>query len=156
MGLLTFCYVLTKTSHILVLHVETWTTGSVGAYGIKGRPPSFKCSNHCTLDFRLETIVNVNELYMYHNLFHLAVVISKDLHAAPSHLLVVPAQNLERPSHEYVLTSLVAWPDLNHKMGLDARKPVFGVCEQHRRRPACASAQPDQCLCYSLIEKYHI
>ena len=24
-------------------------------------------------------------------------------------------------------------------MGLDARKPVFGVCEQHRRRPTCAS-----------------
>ena len=25
-----------------------------------------------------------------------------------------------------------------------------GVCEQQRRRPACASAQSDQCLCYSL------
>ena len=24
-------------------------------------------------------------------------------------------------------------------MGLDARKPVFGVCEQQRRRPACAA-----------------
>ena len=27
------------------------------------------------------------------------------------------------------------------------------VCEQHRRRPACASAQSDQRLCYSLSEK---
>ena len=26
-----------------------------------------------------------------------------------------------------------------------------GGCEQHRRRPACASAQTDQRLCYSLI-----
>ena len=26
-----------------------------------------------------------------------------------------------------------------------------GVCEQHRRRPACASTQSDQRLCYSLI-----
>ena len=29
-----------------------------------------------------------------------------------------------------------------------------GVCEQQRRRPACASAQTDQRLCYLLIEKY--
>ena len=41
------------------------------------------------------------------------------------------------------------------KMG-DMRKPVFGVCEQHRPRPACASAQTDQPLCYSLFGKYHI
>ena len=31
-----------------------------------------------------------------------------------------------------------------------------GVCEQHGRRPACASAQSDQRPCYSLIGKYHI
>ena len=49
-------------------------------------------------------------------------------------------------------------------LGLDARKPVFGglsttkvrVCQQQRRRPACAYAQTDQHLCYSLIGKYHI
>ena len=32
-------------------------------------------------------------------------------------------------------------------VGLDARKPVFGVCDQQRRRPAWASAQTDQRLC---------
>ena len=31
-----------------------------------------------------------------------------------------------------------------------------GVCEQHRRRPACASAQIDQGHCPSLIGKYHV
>ena len=31
-----------------------------------------------------------------------------------------------------------------------------GGCEQHRCRPACASAQSDPRLCYSLFEKYHI
>ena len=31
-----------------------------------------------------------------------------------------------------------------------------GVCEQQRRRSACASAQTDQRLCYSLTGKYHI
>ena len=29
------------------------------------------------------------------------------------------------------------------------------VCELQRRRPACASAQSDQRLCFSLIGKYH-
>ena len=27
-----------------------------------------------------------------------------------------------------------------------------GVCEQHMRRPACASTQSDQLLCYLLVE----
>ena len=31
-----------------------------------------------------------------------------------------------------------------------------GVCEQHRRRPACASAQTDLRLCYSLFGKFHM
>ena len=41
-------------------------------------------------------------------------------------------------------------------MGLDARKPVFGVCEQQRRRRACASLQTNQRICYSLFGKCHI
>ena len=41
-------------------------------------------------------------------------------------------------------------------LGLDARKPVFGICEQHRRRPACAPAQSDQRLCYSPFGTYHM
>ena len=39
---------------------------------------------------------------------------------------------------------------LRYDMDLDARNPDFGVCEQRRRRPACACAQSDQRLCYSL------
>ena len=34
-------------------------------------------------------------------------------------------------------------------------KTVFGVCKQQRRRPDCADAQSDQCLCYSLVGKNH-
>ena len=30
------------------------------------------------------------------------------------------------------------------------------VCEQHKRRPACASAQSDHPLCFSLFGKYHM
>ena len=41
-------------------------------------------------------------------------------------------------------------------MGLDARKPVFGVGEQQRRRPACAFVQSDQSLCYPLLESIMI
>ena len=35
-------------------------------------------------------------------------------------------------------------------MGLDARNPDFVTYEQQKRRPACAPAQFDQRLCYSL------
>ena len=38
-------------------------------------------------------------------------------------------------------------------LDLDARKPIFGVSEQQRRRPACTSMQTAQHLCYSLIGK---
>ena len=38
-------------------------------------------------------------------------------------------------------------------MGLDTRKPVIGVYKQQRGRPACASAQTDQHLSYSLFGK---
>ena len=31
-----------------------------------------------------------------------------------------------------------------------------GFCEQHRRRPACASAQSDQRLCCLRFETYHM
>ena len=33
------------------------------------------------------------------------------------------------------------------------RKPVFAICKQQRRRSACASAQSDQRLSYSLLRK---
>ena len=36
------------------------------------------------------------------------------------------------------------------KLSLVMRKPVFTLCEQQRRRSACASAQSDQHLCCSL------
>ena len=41
--------------------------------------------------------------------------------------------------------------DMSHVM----IKPVFAICEQQRRRSACASAQPDQRLCYSLLRWYN-
>ena len=37
-------------------------------------------------------------------------------------------------------------------MGLDSS----GVCKQQRLRPACASAQTDQHLCYLIFGKCHI
>ena len=42
-------------------------------------------------------------------------------------------------------------------MGATSRENLSsGVCEQHRRRPACASVQFDQRLCYSLFGTYHM
>ena len=43
---------------------------------------------------------------------------------------------------------------IRHNLDLDAGKPDFDACEQQRRRPACASVQSNQCLCYSLSGKY--
>ena len=44
-----------------------------------------------------------------------------------------------------------------HAIGPPREKNLSsGVCEQHRRRPSCASVQFDQRLCYLLIGKYHI
>ena len=54
--------------------------------------------------------------------------------------------------HRQTLASVGRFVRPSYEMGIDARK----VCEQHRRRPACASAQSDQRLCYSLIGKYYI
>ena len=36
------------------------------------------------------------------------------------------------------------------------KNPVFVICEQQRHRSACASAQSDQRLCYSLPRQYNI
>ena len=43
---------------------------------------------------------------------------------------------------------LITWASPRENLSLK-------VCEQQRRRPACAYAQSDQRLCYSLIVKYH-
>ena len=32
------------------------------------------------------------------------------------------------------------------------RKPVYAICEQQRRRSACASAQSDQHLCFRCLD----
>ena len=52
-------------------------------------------------------------------------------------------------SYGHVLTCRLSWcnPYLSNVM----RKPVFVICEQQRRRSACASAQSDQHLCGSLL-----
>ena len=44
---------------------------------------------------------------------------------------------------------------LNMGINIGASKPDFAACEQQRHRPACASAQSDQHLCYSLSGKHN-
>ena len=41
-------------------------------------------------------------------------------------------------------------------MGLDARKPDFGACEQQRRGPVFVSTQSGQRLYCSIVGKYII
>ena len=46
--------------------------------------------------------------------------------------------------------------EFTHIWALTRENLSLEVCEQQRHRPACASAQSGQHLCYSLIGKYHI
>ena len=41
--------------------------------------------------------------------------------------------------------------ETDHEMSHVMRKPVFAIYEQQRCRSACACAQSDQRLCYSLL-----
>ena len=52
-------------------------------------------------------------------------------------------------SSHSVQSSIIIWAKTRENLS-------SGVGEQQRRRPACASEQSDQHLCYSLIGKYHI
>ena len=73
-------------------------------------------------------------------------------------LLLANNKGRDQPAHPHSLISAFVIRYLKNKVtrsDMASTRPVFGVCEQHRRRPACASAQSDQCLCYSHFEKYH-
>ena len=60
---------------------------------------------------------------------------------------------LEHPL--YVTNTTIAWDTTN--IWASARENLSSRgCEQQRRRPACASAQTDQRLCYSLFGNYHV
>ena len=43
---------------------------------------------------------------------------------------------------------LLGFYNMSHVM----RKPVYSICEQQRRRSACASAQSDQRLCFRFLD----
>ena len=46
--------------------------------------------------------------------------------------------------------------ELSHNWASSRENMFLGNGEHNRRRPSCASAQSDQRLCYSLIEKYYM
>ena len=55
---------------------------------------------------------------------------------------------VDRASH-FVDRASIKWATTRENMS-------SGVSEQHRRRPACASVQSDQPLCYLLFGKYYM
>ena len=55
----------------------------------------------------------------------------------------------ENPNDYHWILTVTIWASARENLS-------SGVCKQHRRRPACASAQSDQRLCYSLSGKYHM
>ena len=57
---------------------------------------------------------------------------------------------LKKVVHEVIMNHFNS-----HKLNHVMRKPVHAICEQQRRRSACASAQSDQRLCCSLPRQYN-
>ena len=55
-----------------------------------------------------------------------------------------------------LISAFVIRSGVNFKWASTRENLSTVVCEQQRRRQACASAQTDQHLCYSLFGKYHI
>ena len=54
----------------------------------------------------------------------------------------------EGPMDTVAFTTWLAGLQMSHIM----RKPVYAICEQQRRRLACASAQSDQRLCFRCLD----
>ena len=85
--------------------------------------------------FRLRTTLN-----LYHKRrIHIALPCAQSL-TSISNKVAIKSGHLS-------MESFLKQYHLSHVM----RKPVIAICEQQRRRSACASAQSDQHLCCSLL-----
>ena len=58
-------------------------------------------------------------------------------------------KDFEDALNREAVSSIIIWASPGENLS-------SGVCGQHRRRPACASAQSGQRLCYSLFGMYRI
>ena len=78
-----------------------------------------------------------------------------------SHLMRKATITILKTAYTYTFTqSLISTIshlllNINIKWASTQENLSSGICEQQKRRPAFASAQSDQRLCFSLIEKYH-
>ena len=71
-----------------------------------------------------------------------------------------PKEQSDQDPHSSSVSEIFVKPTIqtrsHHIWALMQENLSLGVCKQQRRRPASASAQPDQHLCYLLSVKYHI
>ena len=77
---------------------------------------------------------------------------SEDVHVVlilPSDYFLKLFHKLNLVDVDLLLLSKCKWASTRENLS-------SGVCEQNRRRPACASAQSDQRLCYSRFGKYYL
>ena len=126
---------------------------------LASRPIGFEC--HFVACFRLKAGFFVTEVILLHH---------QMLFRCYLHVFVITATSFHAKFYSKILycifskilntSCLPKWPRQavqSHIIWASMRENLSsGVCEQQRRRPACASAQSDQRLCYSLFEKYHI
>ena len=86
--------------------------------------------------------------------FILTTVFTIIAHNIGTHINVLDYQQIYMISHAIKLLKMHKW--VSSRENLSSGGGGGGGCEQQRHRPACASAQNDQRLCYSLIGKYHM
>ena len=69
-------------------------------------------------------------------------------------LMYANSKGADQPARRAVLSASMVFAFYNWASAQESLSSE--VCEQHGRRPACASAQSDQRLCYWRSVKYHI
>ena len=125
---------------------------NTGVHGSNGLNPSvcfkiYQCYVLPRLLFGLEVLPITNSQLNLLSKFHLDNF--KRFQSLPTRTatcavhLLLGALPIEAELHKRQLSLL-------YNMSHVVRKPVFAICEQQRRRPACASAQSYQRLCCSL------
>ena len=68
--------------------------------------------------------------------------------SAQSFMLIPLTNNISNSQQTHNVEATVKWASTRENLSSEG-------CEQQRHRPACASAQSDQRLCFSLFGKYH-
>ena len=101
------------------------------------------------MQMKWPTVLTQNRLLLLSSLWSESTLFAQTQDLRVWHLL-----NVHVSIYSYIKSVLGS--SNNYQMSHVLRKPVFAICEQQRRRSACASAHSDQQLCRFLLRQYNI